>query len=480
LADVKQVFADRYDLHSRIDMALSKSSVSRIAVVPLKCHRKRITGVLDAVLADPLGDQNWFHQLRGRLLAKDAIIRYSDRFEYIGTHNSLVEFPTPFKVPKRVRRPEDYEIMECSSVRDSYDHLKSCQLHVFVASSLSDALSSPVPSPYPSVLVVDDPAPPGPRGGNAEEDAPISDLIIISSETAIKGNELLATSAENVSQYLDQRKASNIEAVEKIIFQPRAILNEKLVETVAQTCELLVAPRGEYTSRERDVQLEQDIARVKKARTKWAEDAHRELQTGLVQEFDKLRFHTLAWWKLYWRADDVGDIAEASVRRSFLPDAQQRFSYITGQIDAQAERDYGALPASAEIDEIARVRDATAASISTTLHNGAVKLLATVVFGIQLPSVVIPLLGMYFYGYTLWAMGSLMALGIVIGLRTLQRGWLKLSDACALRVTESARAALSVSERRIWERYEKTVLFEQGQVDKKVALISELRDVISA
>jgi hypothetical protein len=226
--------------------------------------------------------------------------------------------------------------------------------------------------------------------------------------------------------------------------------------------------------------LEQDTARAKEARTKWAEDAHRELQTGLVQEFDKLRFHTLAWWKLYWRADDVGDIAEASVRSSFLPGAQQGFSYVTGQIDAQAERDYGALPASAEIDEIARVRDATAAGISTTLHNGAVKLLASAVFGIQLPSVVIPLLGMYFYGYTLWAMASLIALGIVIGLRTLQRGWLKLSDSCALRVTESARAALSVSERRIWERYEKAVLFEQGQVDKKIALISELRDAISA
>lgn len=482
LADVKATFADRLDLHARIDMAVSPSSTARVAVVPLRCHRERITGVLDAALADPFGDAGWQKQFRGRLLAKDALVKYADTFEYVGTHNSLVEFPVPFRVPKGVVRPEDHEIMECSSVRDSYDHLRTCQLHVFVAGSVADALEGPVPSPYPSVVVVDVPG--GVPGaaqveGKTQTDADGGKVILVSSKTAIDGNDALAASPSHVTEYLERREASNIEAVERALFQTRPALNQQLLETVVRSCEQAIAPGGEYSARAREEQLARDTARIREARTRWAADAHTELQTQLLPAFDRLRFHTLAWWKLYWRADDVGDVAESAVRAAFLPGAQQQFAYVTGQIDASAERDYGAaVPSSPASDAIASARDATATLIATQLHNGAAKLLAATVFGVQLPSLVLPLLGVWFYGYTLWSMGSLIALGAVLGLRALQRGWLKLTDAAALTVGESARTALAASERRIWDRYERTVLREQSLVDKKVALLAELKTAL--
>ncbi|KAK4228781.1 hypothetical protein QBC38DRAFT_474316, partial [Podospora fimiseda] len=55
----------------------------------------------------------------------------------------------------------------------------------------------------------------------------------------------------------------------------------------------------------------------------WAESAHAELQTQLTVASTKRSWKKLSWWKLFWRADDVGRIASDMVSEHFLFESEK-------------------------------------------------------------------------------------------------------------------------------------------------------------
>lgn len=73
----------------------------------------------------------------------------------------------------------------------------------------------------------------------------------------------------------------------------------------------------------------------------WGERAHTELRDQLDAAFSGRRWRALAWWKLFWRVDDVSAITSDVLASRFLPAAEQEAIYLAGKIAAS-----GVLPSS--------------------------------------------------------------------------------------------------------------------------------------
>jgi hypothetical protein len=65
--------------------------------------------------------------------------------------------------------------------------------------------------------------------------------------------------------------------------------------------------------------------------TDWAEKAHSELRSSLEAGFASPRWRDLAWWKLFWRVDDVGMITSEILENRFLRRAEQNVIWTSGK-----------------------------------------------------------------------------------------------------------------------------------------------------
>ncbi|KAL7945469.1 hypothetical protein V8C42DRAFT_57846 [Trichoderma barbatum] len=66
--------------------------------------------------------------------------------------------------------------------------------------------------------------------------------------------------------------------------------------------------------------------------SKWAQNAHTELQEQLSLAFSGRRWKKLGWWKLFWRVDDVAMLTNEILSQRFLPTSEQELVYLTGRI----------------------------------------------------------------------------------------------------------------------------------------------------
>lgn len=63
----------------------------------------------------------------------------------------------------------------------------------------------------------------------------------------------------------------------------------------------------------------------------WAERAHSELRSNLEAGFASPRWCGLAWWKLFWRVDDVSMITSEILEKQFLRRAEREVIYTSGK-----------------------------------------------------------------------------------------------------------------------------------------------------
>ncbi|KAA8915358.1 hypothetical protein TRICI_002493 [Trichomonascus ciferrii] len=484
LQAIKKHYPDRYRLHARIDnyIDLTQSGKVRVGVIPFKCHRMEVNGVLEAVLADPLAsDQSWYEAFKNRLLAKDVLVTFSPTFEnQILAHNSLIEFPVPFREVPNARTTE---IMEVNSIEDSKEHLDTCHYHVFLSSNMQEALTTPIESHFPHVLAIDVPA------SNellAQEGKKIdSKVVLISSEAANRGIELLAQSPANVSQYTKLLRQSKIGELEDCIFTTPHEAEKKVLDCITYSCEMIVAPS---TGDELAKTVERESDAMRRLRTKWSREAHEELQLKLTKGLQDWSKKTMAWYKLYFRVDDIYDSLSDVLQRDYLVDSNAKLEYLLGRIDSFAARHN--FPEAVQL--ISGQEDATLVlheSIpisrqkilddkAVKVHNEGLKAVATVIFGMQLPTILVSSLGMYFYDYTFYSMGSVMALGLVLGFRSLQKIWQRTTDQFKNDVVEEARRAIGECEFSIWKRWESKVLDGQESISKQIDVLEDLKTEI--
>lgn len=92
----------------------------------------------------------------------------------------------------------------------------------------------------------------------------------------------------------------------------------------------------------------------------WAEFAHRDLRDQLGIAFIGKNWKKLAWWKLFWRIDDVTFITSDILRQNWLVQAERTMIWLSGQI-SQASH-VGALRSSSKAipmggDEVEKVTE---------------------------------------------------------------------------------------------------------------------------
>lgn len=68
-----------------------------------------------------------------------------------------------------------------------------------------------------------------------------------------------------------------------------------------------------------------------RAVTTWAERAHSELRSSLDAGLASPRWRGLAWWKLFWRVDDVSMITSEILERKFLRRAEKEVIWTVGK-----------------------------------------------------------------------------------------------------------------------------------------------------
>lgn len=67
--------------------------------------------------------------------------------------------------------------------------------------------------------------------------------------------------------------------------------------------------------------------------TRWAEIAHTELRDQLDYAFLSRNWTKLAWWKLFWRVDDVSSITADILQQAWLVEAEKEMIWQSGRIE---------------------------------------------------------------------------------------------------------------------------------------------------
>ncbi|PNP53463.1 hypothetical protein THARTR1_06157 [Trichoderma harzianum] len=109
----------------------------------------------------------------------------------------------------------------------------------------------------------------------------------------------------------------------------------KLIASVLQGA--LSAIETESTNRKLSRELSHsmispEMRAMNESLSKWAQNAHAELQEQLDMAFSGRRWRKLGWWKLFWRVDDVAMLTNEILSQRFLPTSEQELVYLTGRI----------------------------------------------------------------------------------------------------------------------------------------------------
>lgn len=484
LTEVRNSFPNTEDLHPRVDLLLSNpEKVVRVALIPFHAHRTAVKGVLDAVLADPLSSNlEWYDALRNRLLGKNTIVKYNPTFDKnIITHNSLVEYAVPFSVPvheatvykglNTIKDPREIDIIEVNSYKDSLDHLRHCHRHVYICDDARTVSTKPMPSNYPADLFLDV------KDGKYLA----SDKVqVIDSTLALEGDELLRKSSANASEYATLYNNSNIAAVQHAVFgRPLKESEDAVLNTIIETCQKIINREEEVT-----YEISNESLSITKRREQWASEAHLELQTTYTKALQDLVKTKLAWWKLYYKVDDVHQQVSETLLYYFLPRTQDRFDYQLGRIDQFAKKHYfpplhsKGISRTEQISAIFKnARDSMITDLAVDLHNVALRELLKNLLGVQLPLIVLPLLGVYFFDYSLYGAGSIMALGVVVGTSRLEKAWHRATSKFTSAALERARLTVEECEQGIWDRWDAQVKNQRDVSATRRSVIKRLKDL---
>ncbi|SEI34252.1 YALIA101S04e14334g1_1 [Yarrowia lipolytica] len=474
ISQVRGLFPDRDSLHARVSLADSVGR-TRIGIVPLgpqdmTVKKRKDANILNALLADPLAsDQRWYDAFLARIASKDIVLS-PGKYTGHGTQNSRWDMSLPSPFLKEV----DVDIMEATSFADSLDNIRDCHWIIYVGEG--EGLKA-----WPSVNLRD----------LAEDDfvAIVSATLTVNSEEAFEAVSLLRKSPSNSPKYLKLWQKSNFEQLSRAMKRMSANHDRALRYSIYQTCRDLCASD---VSKESLMKGEADT--IKTLRSEWSRNAHRELQTVLKQQLLKWRQSELPWYKLYWRIDDVDGITRDSLEYAFLPASRQSMCYLLGRIDGFActtpnspepltDGIYGLSPVehwdSPSDDVIGQTLEELDDTLVSELHSRAYHEFLKVVLGIQLPTVIIPALGVYLYDLSLYNMGSIAAFGIVWGCFKLQKTWDALCSDFSVAVFEKARASINSCEQLIWSRWEGKAIEEKERVDDRKRLVAEMEESIT-
>ncbi|KAG7288904.1 hypothetical protein NEMBOFW57_005264 [Staphylotrichum longicolle] len=241
------------------------------------------------------------------------------------------------------------------------------------------------------------------------------------------------------------------------------------------------------------------VAHLDQALADWAQGAHQELQQQLDAAFTTRPWSKLGWWKLFWRADDVGMVTSEMVALRFLPRSEQGLIYLSGRIqeagvvEGQRGQPLYTGPALPQPSPGAHRPDTVAAtSVSnwpthipftrSYLQDKTVPALQAlaqklVVQSASLAGLSTALPGLsYLSALGAYECGAIAALGIALSFRRLQQKWDAAREYWEGEVREEGRKAIRATEASVAEVLDRAGKTPDPQADM-TAQLAELRKV---
>ena len=107
-----------------------------------------------------------------------------------------------------------------------------------------------------------------------------------------------------------------------------------LIEIILKGVERQTLTEESYRLQQLGIEAVPDSVRhdLEETITSWAENAHTELRDCLHNAFHGKNWGRLAWWKLFWRVDDVGMFSSEILQCSWLVEAEKEVIWIAGRI----------------------------------------------------------------------------------------------------------------------------------------------------
>ncbi|KAJ5775373.1 uncharacterized protein N7511_000384 [Penicillium nucicola] len=106
-----------------------------------------------------------------------------------------------------------------------------------------------------------------------------------------------------------------------------------LVESILDSAEASVLIRDAKALQDQTAGIapEELRSQLDQGVTVWAERAHSELRSSLEAGLASPRWRGLAWWKLFWRVDDVGMVTSEILEKQFLRRAEREVIWTAGK-----------------------------------------------------------------------------------------------------------------------------------------------------
>ena len=226
--------------------------------------------------------------------------------------------------------------------------------------------------------------------------------------------------------------------------------------------------------------------------TMWAERGHSELRSSLEAGFASKRWKGLAWWKLFWRVDDVGMITSEILEKQYLHGAEREVIWTAGQfqqaglidkVEATEE------PPSEAKESTTAAADKTASEpwpmqISksrTSLLDTTVPALQSlaqrlVLFSVSTTTLTSALSALTYISLptaSVYETCTMAVVGLVYSLRRQQTKWEKARTFWEEEVREDGRTALLETEREL-----RTIVKEGGRPEIDVSDVQEAKESI--
>lgn len=240
----------------------------------------------------------------------------------------------------------------------------------------------------------------------------------------------------------------------------------------------------------------QAIARLNQGLSEWAQNAHEELQQRLEIAFTGRSWRKLGWWKLFWRADDVGMLSSEMLAQRFLPKAERDIIYLSGRVQeagvAEGHTDHPfysgpALPppikskavvVHSEVKwpiHITFTRTYLQEKTVPALQALAQKLVLQSSSGVALTTALGGLT--YLSAFGAYESGAVAALGLVWSLGRLQRKWEAARDFWESEVREEGRKAIRATEASVAEVLDRATKSQDSRTEQLDEL-RRTRDII--
>ncbi|PTU17757.1 hypothetical protein P175DRAFT_0486389 [Aspergillus ochraceoroseus IBT 24754] len=275
-----------------------------------------------------------------------------------------------------------------------------------------------------------------------------------------KADEALAKfreSVQNATLYERGWNSSGVQPVVEWLSSLRAkegsldVSLRSLITSLIDTAEQGVAFEEARKAQELEAASVSEAARESMDRSvsTWAERAHTELRSALEEGFASKSWSGLAWWKLFWRVDDVGMITSEILEKKYLCRAEKEVIWTAGQLEQAGLQKQQTTPKEEEAQWPTQITKSRARLLETTVPSLQALAQRLVLFSLSTTTLTSALSALTYVSVptaSVYEACTITAVGLIYSLRRQQRKWEAARGFWEEEVLEDGRRSLLETE----------------------------------